>query len=366
MAYEDFETIQRLYRRLLREELEGLPPEQRRGVARELESRLGELLKGAAGDGTEAFVDLVGLGKEGVRPFGDVPYPNLISDFDEAIVPSQVHAAAQLYYIYQHERMGVFRVAEVLRRLFRDGRMRIQRGPGARTLYLLEKWQPLRYNARDRLTAYMRVFNYGKAPRPAGAIVNVNFHFQLVALMTALAQYFRDLTIGEVIRGGQVIEQRPFGTLATVQRLGADLRYALDRASYGNIVALTHETGLYLKQLLELFEAPDIKKAFDANNKWDVIEAVLNRFMGGARELSQRAKMAESGRYVLLWVADNPFDVQEDPQQFQTEAQAAAANAEAWIAAYRMTEEGRRFPGVAQSLRWAVGLPDRDARMTPA
>jgi hypothetical protein len=41
-------------------------------------------------------------------------------------------------------------------------------------------------------------------------------------------------------------------------------------------------------------------------------------------------------------------------------------HSEAWIAAYRMTEEGRRFPGVAHSLRWAVGLPSRDARMTPA
>src|SRR4051812_18731245 len=80
------------------------------------------------------------------------------------------------------------------------------------------------------------------------------------------------LTIGEVIRGSQQIEQRPFGTLATIKRIAADLRYALDRASYGNVVALAQESGLYLKQLLELFEAPDIKKSFDANNKWDVIE----------------------------------------------------------------------------------------------
>jgi hypothetical protein len=89
--------------------------------------------------------------------------------------------------------------------------MRIQRGPGARGLYLLEKWQPLRYNARDRAIAYMRVFNYGRAPRPAGAIVNVNFHYQFVALMSALAQYFRDITIGEVIRGSYTIDQRPYG-----------------------------------------------------------------------------------------------------------------------------------------------------------
>ena len=259
----------------------------------------------------------------------------------------------------------MFRVAEVLRRLYRDGRMRIQRGPGARGLYLLEKWQPLRYAPRDRLIAYMRAFNYGKAPRPAGAIVNVNFHFQLVALMSALAQYFRDLTIGEVIRGGQDIEQRPFGTIATIQRLGTDLRYALDRASYGNIVALTQETGLYLKQLLELFDAPDIKKSFDANTKWDVIEQVLNRYLGGARELSQRAKMAESGRRVLLCVAGNEFETGDDPMKFQIEAQPAGAHAEAWIAAYRMTDEGRRFPGVTQSLRWAVGLPARNSQMTP-
>jgi hypothetical protein len=366
MAYESFETIQRLWQRLLREELDGLPADQRRAVAREFESRFDDLLKGASGDGGDAFIDLVGLGKEGVRPFGDIPYPSLVADFDEAVVPSQLHAAAELYYIYQHERMGVFRVADVLRRLYRDGRMRIQRGPGARGLYLLEKWRPLRYGPRDRLVAYMRAFNYGKAPRPAGAIINVNFHFQLVALMTALAQFFRDLTIGEVIRGSQDLEQRPFGTIATIQRLGADLRYALDRASYGNIVALSHETGLHLKQLLEVFEAPDIKKSFDANNKWDVIEQVLNRYLGGARELSQRAKMAESGRRVLLWVAGNPFDTADDPLQFQIEAQPAGAHAEAWIAAYRMTDEGRRFPGVAQSLRWAVGLPARDSQMTPA
>ena len=198
------------------------------------------------------------------------------------------------------------------------------------------------------------------------SIVNFHFYFQLVALMTALARYFRDLTIGEVIRGSQEIEQRPFGTLATVQRLAAELRYALDRASYGNIVAMAHEAELYLKELLELFETPDIKKSFDANNKWDVLEQVLDRYLGGARELSQRAKMAESGRRVLLWVADNEFDVLEDPQRFQIVAQPAGAHAEAWIAAYRMTEESRRFPGVAQALRWAVGLPRQDACMTPA
>ncbi len=366
MAYETFETIQRFWQRFAREELDGLPPDERRRIAAELEQRFGTLSGGAAGDDKQAFTDLIGFGPKGPVSFGDISWPNLVADFDDAVVPSQLHAAAELYFIYQHDRMGVFRVAEVLKRLFRDGRMRIQRGPGARLIYLLEKWQPLRYGPKDRLAAYMRTFNYGRAPRPPGAIVNVNFHYQLVALMSALAQYFRDLTIGEVIRGSQMLDQRPFGTLATVQRLAIDLRYALDRSSYGNILALTQETGLYLKQLLELFDTPDVKKSFDANNKWDVIEQVLNRYMGGARELSQRAKMAESGRRVLLYVAGGDFETGDDPQRFNVEAQPAGAHAEAWIAAYRMTQEGRRFPGVTENLRWAVGLPARDAMMTTA
>ena len=365
MAYDTFETIQRFWQRFAREELDGLPP-MSAGASPRSSKPLRQLSGGAAGDDAPPSPISSASATKGAVPFGEIAWPNLVADFDDAVVPSQLHAAAELYFIYQHERMGVFRVAEVLRRLYRDGRMRIQRGPGARGLYLLEKWQPLRYGPRDRLVAYMRVFNYGKAPRPAGAIINVNFHYQLVALMTALAQYFRDLTIGEVIRGGQVLEQRPYGTIATVQRLATDLRYALDRSSYGNIVALTHETGLYLKQLLDLFETPDIKKSFDANNKWDVVEQVLNRYLGGARELSQRAKMAESGRRVLLWIAGNDFESGDDPQKFNIEAQPAGAHAEAWIAAYRMTDEGRRFPGVAENLRWAVGLPPSDARMAGA
>ena len=364
MDYATYSTLQRSWQKLASEEVQALPPEQRAAVQQELERRFDELLH-ANGEGG-SFLDLIGLGKDGAQPsFDQVPYPSLVADFDEAVIPSQLHAASDLYFIYQHERMGVFKVAEVLKRLFRDGRMRIQRGPGARGLYLLDKWQPLRYSPRDRAIAYMRVFNYGRAPRPAGAIVNQNFHYQFVALMTALAQYFRDITIGEVIRGSSTIDQRPYGTLATIQRLGTDLRYAIDRSSYGNIVAMTHETGLYLKQLLDLFETPDIKKCFDANNKWDVLEQGLNRFFGGARDLSQRAKMADSGRRVLNWVASSSFSTTEDPAQFRTEAQTAGANAEAWIAAYRLTDEGKRFPGVAQNLRWAVGLPDREARLAP-
>ena len=125
-------------------------------------------------------------------------YPHIRPDFDDSVVPSQLHAAAELYFMYQYERSKVFQVVGVLQRLFQHGRLRMNRGPGARGLYLLEKWQPLRYSPRHREAAYRRAFNYGVNPPPAGAVVNRNFHRQLVGFIVRLAQYFRDLLMGEV------------------------------------------------------------------------------------------------------------------------------------------------------------------------
>jgi hypothetical protein len=359
MTYKTQQTIDRTWQQFVRDQLRDIPPEQRDQLEEELARRYSKLTNTAGGSEQNAFFDLLGFGKNGTLSFADVPAPPVAADFDDAIFPSQIQASAQLYFIFQHERMGVFRIAKILKDLFHAGRMRMQQGPGARMLYVLEKWEPLRFSAQHRLAAYKRVFNYGRTPAPPGGIVNRNFHFQLVGLMSALAQYYRDLTIGDVIRGANTLDQRPYGNIATAQRIALDMRYAMDRASYGNIVALTLETNLYLKQVLELFDTPDIKKAFDANNKWDVLEQAMNRYGGGARELTQRAKMADAGRQVLGWMARGDFDSTVDPNLFQVETRQVGANAEAWIAAYRMTEEGRRFPGVTRSLNWAVGLPPR-------
>ena len=356
MAYENHETIKRLWQKFLTEQLADMPPEKRQQFEFEFEKRFEELLLKSAGNGQDGFLDLIGFGDKGTPPFEDLSYPYIVPDFDDSVIPSQLHAAAELYYIYQHERMKVFQVVDVLRRQFRMGRIRIQRGPGARGLYLLEKWKPLRYTLRDRALAYKRLFNYGKTPAQTGAVINKNFHNQLVAFMTALGQYFRDLLIGEVIRGGQLIDQRPFGSVATIQRLGIDLRYALDRTSYGNILALTHEVGHYLKSVLKLLDSPDIKKSFDANTKWDVVETISNKHLGGALELSQRAKMAESGRRVLMWVSDTDFNTTVDPILFQSEARPFGSHAEAWIAAYRMSSEGKKFKGVSPTLKSMIGM----------
>jgi hypothetical protein len=361
MSFQTTETIQRFFSQFIREALADLPPEQRKEYEPLLERRLAELAKNAANGGAAAdFASLVGLGDKGALPFDSLTFPRLESDFDEAVIPTQLHSCAELYYIYQHERMKVFQVAGVLLRLFHDGRMRIQRGPGARALYLIEKHFPLRYKARDRALAYRRAFGYGAFAPPGGAIVFNNFHRQFVALNAAIAQYYRDLLIGEVIRGSQLIDQRPFGSQATIQRIGQDIRWELDRSTYGFIVSLAVETGNFLKSILDMLETPDILKAWDANTKWDVIEFVSQRHLGGIGQLTQRSKMADAGRRILQFVADDPMK-ERDFQLFQTIVQPLGTVSEEWIAAYRMTPEGRGFPGVTPALRQMLGLPSARA-----
>lgn len=349
------EALQRLFSQWKRDMLASVPPEQRARLQTQLDTREQELMAAAAQDtGKSTFNDLIGLGQDKPLGFDAINKPLLRQDFDESVIQTQLHASAELYYIYQHERMKVFQVVGVLLRLFHEGRMRIQRGPGARALYLLEKHHPLRYKQRDRLLAYRRAFNYGPGDPPRGAVVFRQFHREFVAFNAAIAQYFRDLLIGEVIRGSQTLEQRPFGSQATIQRLGTDLRWQLDRATYGNVVALTMEVAEYLKTVLDALETPDIKRAFDANTKWDVIEVVSQRYLGGSGEISQRSKMADAGRQLLNYVADNPFKTRNF-QEFQAEVQPLGPVAEEWIAAYRMTPEGRSFRGVTPALRSVVG-----------
>ena len=111
-----------------------------------------------------------------------------------------------------------------------------------------------------------------------------------------------------------------------------------------------------------MLDTPDIKKAFDANTKWDVIEFVSERHLGGQAEISQRVKLADAGRRLLEFVADEPFSTR-DFNLFQTQIQPLGPVAEEWMAAYRMVPEGRRFPGVASALR---GYDARSARASSA
>ena len=75
----------------------------------------------------------------------------------------------------------------------------------------------------------------------------------------------------------------------------------------------------------------------------------------------QRAKMAESGRRILQFAADNDFKTVTDPILFQSTVRPIASHADSWVAAYRMTPEGRSFPGITPALRSVLGASSATA-----
>ena len=95
--------------------------------------------------------------------------PPGVAPYDETVNSERVVAVGDLYYIYQHEKIGVFRVVQKLKQLFESGAVRLSGGDGAYRLYQFDRRDVLRYTKTDRIAAYRRILGYGRASVPARA-----------------------------------------------------------------------------------------------------------------------------------------------------------------------------------------------------
>ena len=125
---------------------------------------------------TRGLAELIGIGPEAADEFGKTRIPQGVEPYDETVTSERIMAVGDLYYIYQHERIGVFRVVQKLQELFQAGTVRLSaaRAPSRSTSSTAARC--LRYTRRDRLAAYRRVFGYGSAPVPPGSRPNTDFH----------------------------------------------------------------------------------------------------------------------------------------------------------------------------------------------
>src|ERR1700754_747094 len=106
------------------------------------------------------LAELIGLGPSAAKTLGQTRLPSGVERYDETVTSERILAIADLYYIYQHERIGVFRAIRKLQELFRAGTIRLSTGPGAYALYQFDRRQVLRFTRLDRLAAYCRAFGY--------------------------------------------------------------------------------------------------------------------------------------------------------------------------------------------------------------
>jgi hypothetical protein len=325
-----------------------------------LTKQIDDLLQSAVGADAKALpppdkglAELAGIGPQAAKDFGQARIPQGVEAYDETITSERIIAVGDVYYIYQHEKIGVFRVVQKLQELFRAGSVRLSGGEGAFALYQFDRREVLRYTARDRLAAYRRIFNYGGTPVPTGSRANTDFHKLFAHFINQVTLFWRDKRISDVIR--ERAYDPSFGSIAIVRRAGLDLRNNLKWLSFGHLNIMRVEVMQLLDEAFRILNSPDIKRLFGADNAWDVVEEVLIRYFNERLVTSPRQRMGVTGREVLRWLAQDHI-LKTARSEFEALLLEIAEYAEEWLtSAQAMGHAGR--PAGARVLPWDQSSP---------
>lgn len=296
----------------------------------------------------QGLAELAGIGEGAAGDLGETRMPPGILPYDETVTSERMLAVADLYYIYQHETIGVFRVMQKLQELFKAGAVRLSSGPGAFALYQFDRREVLRYTQRDRLIAYRRAFGYGNAPVLPNSRANVDFHTHFTHFINQVTLYWRDKRISDVIR--ERAYDPSFGSVAIVRRAGLDLRNNLKFMSFGHLNVMRVEVMQLLDEAFRILGSDDIKQLFSADTAWDVVEEVLVRHFNERLVTSPRQRMAVTGRDILRWLAEGHI-LQTQRAQFEALLLDIAEPSEEWLTSAQAMGLARRT-GDVRVLPW--------------
>jgi hypothetical protein len=296
---------------------------------------------------------LAGVGPDESREFGTTRVPAGVEPYDETITSERIMAVGDMYYLWQHEKIGVFRVVQKLQELFKAGTVRLSGGPGAFALYQFDRRDVLRYTKGDRLSAYKRIFGYGGAPVPTGSRANTDYHKLFAHFVHQVTLFWRDKRISDVIR--ERAYDPSFGSIAIVRRAGLDLRNNLKWLSFGHVNVLRVEVMQLLEEAFTILDSDDVKRLFGADNAWDVVEEVLIRYFNERLVTSPRQRMGVTGREVLRWLAQ-PHILQTTRAEFETLLLEIAEESEEWLTSAQAMGLSTRT-GAHRVLPWDQSQP---------
>src|ERR1700757_93244 len=301
----------------------------------------------------KGLASLAGVGPDAAKDFGITRVPPGVEPYDETITSERIMAVGDMYYLWQHEKIGVFRVVQKLQELFKAGTVRLSGGPGAFALYQFDRRDVLRYTKSDRLSAYKRIFGYGGAPVPTGSRANTDFHKLCAHFIHQVTLFWRDKRISDVIR--ERAYDPSFGSIAIVRRAGLDLRNNLKWLSFGHLNVLRVEVMQLLEESFKILNADDVKRLFGADNAWDVVEEVLIRYFNERLVTSPRQRMGVTGREILRWLAQDHI-LKTARSEFETLLLEIAEYAEEWLNRAQAMGHASR-PGSARVLPWDQTSP---------
>src|SRR5580765_1046272 len=301
----------------------------------------------------KGLAQLAGVGPDAAKDFGVTRMPQGVEPYDETITSERIMAVGDMYYLWQHERIGVFRVVQKLQELFKAGTVRLSAGPGAFALYQFDRRDVLRYTRSDRLSAYKRIFGYGAAPVPTGSRANSDYHKLFGHFVHQVTLFWRDKRISDVIR--ERAYDPSFGSIAIVRRAGLDLRNNLKWLSFGHLNVLRVEVMQLLEEAFKILDSDDVKRLFGADNAWDVVEEVLIRYFNERLVTSRRQRMGVTGREVLRWLAQDHI-LKTTRSELETLLLEIAESAEEWLTSAQAMGHASR-PSSARVLPWDQTSP---------
>jgi hypothetical protein len=275
------------------------------------------------------LAQLAGIGPEAATRMDDVRSPDGVTPYDDTITSERLLAIGDLYYLYQHEKIGVFTATLKLQELFTAGTVRLSSGDGAHRLYQFDRRKVLRFTQKERYQAYLRALGYSGAAPSAGATPNRDFHRLFTNFNNRVAIYWRDKRISEVVRPRA--SDPSYGSIAIVRRAGLDLRHNLKHFSYGHLNVLRVEVLQLLEEAFRILGSDDILRLYGADHAWDVIEEIyLRYFKRPPVNISARNRMAIAGRDIIRWLAQ-PHVLNADRAQFEALLVQIAEEAEEWL-----------------------------------
>ncbi|HBL10452.1 MAG TPA: hypothetical protein DD379_03395 [Cyanobacteria bacterium UBA11162] len=274
------------------------------------------------------LAELIGIGNEAAAKVSQTRLPQGVENYDEQVASERILAVADLYYLYQHEKIGIFRAVKKLQELFNAGAVRLSTGDGAYGLYRFDRRSVLRYTQKDRFQIYRRVLGYTTIKPAPSAKPNPQFHVLFTQFINNVAEFWRDKRISDVIR--ERAFDPSFGSIATVRRAGLDLRNNLKWSSYGHVNVLRIEVLQLLEEAFKILGADDVKKLFGADNAWDVIEEVMLRYFNENVDASQRHRMAVAGRTIIRWLAQK-YILNSSRAEFEALLREIADVVEEWL-----------------------------------
>lgn len=288
------------------------------------------------------LAQLAGVGDEAAKDLGETQVPHGVAPYDDSVASERVTAIGDLYYIYQHEKIGVFRVIRKLKELFNAGAVRLSDGPGAFKLYQFDRRDVLRYTMPERLAAYRRAFGYGNAAVMPNSSPNADFHPLFTHFLNQVAIFWRDKRISDVMR--EKAFDPSFGSIAIVRRAGLDLRNNLKFTSFGHINVMRVEVMQLLDEAFQILGSDDVKRLFGVTEAWDVVEEVLVRYYNERLVTSPRQRMAVAGREVLRWLGQ-PHIMKMQRVPFEALLMEIAEYAEEWLTSAQSLGLARRNDG---------------------